>query len=314
MKLGLTDRLQSHWRGELNLWMVFFYCPFLILAPACLAITIELPIALLHTESTEVSFMWLYCTSMAATDAMAFWWCWGTVQKSLRMLSMNKLFAALPVFTIGFCTAILVILELLPMSYSSVSEIITEVRMKREMELKSEKKDLWTKIPWTVTAQPELRRFIAQGKIGFGSSTVLEKEINENPQLTLLEINSPGGLVHEENLIVDIILKQKMDTLVLEKCASACTGVFLAGVRRYVGPNARFGFHQSGFEGRKDDTIWDIAEYEASILYRAQGVSEEFIRQALNISYYSLWKPDILDVKLNGFATDWWIERPEKYK
>jgi ATP-dependent protease ClpP protease subunit len=120
--------------------------------------------------------------------------------------------------------------------------------------------------------------------------------------------------VHEENLIVDLIQVNNLDTLVLGKCASACTGAFLAGNRRYVGPEAKLGFHQAGYRGRPQDTQWDIPEYESSILYRAKGVAQDFSPEALNASYYSLWKPDVYDVKQSGFATNWWSERPKEFQ
>jgi hypothetical protein len=126
-----------------------------------------------------------------------------------------------------------------------------------------------------------------------------------------MEVESSGGYVREADQIVDLIRKHGLDTLVRGKCYSACTEIFLAGNKRYVGPQARFGFHQSGYEGRGKDTQWSITEYESSIFYRGKGVSQQFMDQALNTSYYDLWRPDVYDVKVSGFATNWWSERTE---
>jgi Clp protease len=311
MKSGVTDCMRAHSHGELSLWMVFFYCPLLVFIPCSVAIAAAMLGSVFIAETPVCAGRWLFCSTIAATDVMAVWWCWGTMQKSLRMLSMNRLIAAAPVFATGFYAAMLVMTELLPLSFSSTSEIIGEARKERREQLNSE--SAWERKPWTVMAHPELRRLIASGDIGLGSAKALARAVHANPELTLLEIESFGGLVREEDLIVDIVRNRKMDTLVLGKCASACTDVFLAGNRRYVGPNARLGFHQSGFTGRAHDTIWSTPEYESAILYRAQGVSEDFTRQALNTSYFSIWRPDVLDVKLSGFATHWWSERPSGY-
>jgi hypothetical protein len=139
----------------------------------------------------------------------------------------------------------------------------------------------------------------------------MEAALTAHPDIRLVEIESPGGYVHEMNLIVDLLRKHHMDTLVRGKCASACTEIFLAGERRYVGPEARFGFHQSGYAGRNRDTVWSISEYESSILMREKGVDEKFIHNALNTSYYDLWKPHVYDIKRDGFATHWWSERDD---
>jgi hypothetical protein len=101
---------------------------------------------------------------------------------------------------------------------------------------------------------------------------------------------------------------------VRERCASACTDVFLAGEHRYVDVDAKFGFHQSGYKGRPRDTQWSIAEYMTSIDFRAKGLPEPFISKALNTSYYDLWRPDVLELKTSGFATAWWSERGPEYR
>jgi ATP-dependent protease ClpP protease subunit len=104
-----------------------------------------------------------------------------------------------------------------------------------------------------------------------------------------------------------------MDTLVLETCASACTELFVSGRRRFVGPKARFMFHQSGYEGRPKNAVWDIPEYESSILLRAQGVAQNFADAALNEPNHGAWWPHVVDVKRSGFATHWWSDRPAEY-
>ena len=168
--------------------------------------------------------------------------------------------------------------------------------------------------PWIVIAQPALRRFIASGPIGDGSARVLADAIKAHPGLRLLELDSPGGLFVEAEQVVTLVRKHKLDTVVLDKCASACTSIFLAGERRYITWNARFGFHQSGYYGRKHDTVWATEEYETAIYFRERGVSEAFLQTALNTSHYGIWRPDPLDVNRNGFANAWRIERPGEYR
>jgi membrane-bound ClpP family serine protease len=171
----------------------------------------------------------------------------------------------------------------------------------------------WESRPVRVLAEPQWHRLSLQGDMGWGSAAALERALREYPQTQVLELESPGGFVHESDLMVDLVQLHGLDTLARGRCASACTEVFLAGRRRFVGPQARFGFHQSGYEGRAQDTQWSTTEYEASILYRAKGVSADFAAQALNTSYYGLWRPPLLEVKRAHFATHWWSERPPEY-
>ena len=172
----------------------------------------------------------------------------------------------------------------------------------------------WQKHPAIVIGVPELHRLSLTGDLGWGSAKALTQAIDAHPELQLIELDSTGGVVHEANVMADLIQKRNLDTLVRGKCASACTELFLSGRRRFVGPDARFGFHQSGYAGRKHDTVWSITEYESSIFYRSKGVSQKFADIALNESYYSSWRPHVIDVKRSGFATDWWSDRPKEYE
>jgi hypothetical protein len=168
--------------------------------------------------------------------------------------------------------------------------------------------------PWRVTAQPELRRIIAEGRIGHGSADALEKVVRQYPELRLVELNSKCGYVSEMNKLVVIVESNHIDTFFREKCASACTDIFLAGELRYVDQDARFGFHQFGYKDRPRDTEWSITEYMTSIDFRAKGLPEPFIRKALNTSYYDPWRADVLKLKASHFATAWWSERGPEYR
>ena len=130
----------------------------------------------------------------------------------------------------------------------------------------------------------------------------------------MIELNSKGGYVSEMNRLVSIVESNHLHTFVREMCAIACTEIFLAGERRYIGPDAKFGFHQSGYKGRPHDTRWSIHEYMSSIDFRAKGLSEPFIGQALNTAYYDLWRPDVLELKRSGFATAWCSDRGSEYR
>ena len=167
---------------------------------------------------------------------------------------------------------------------------------------------------WTVVAVPEISRVVASGPIGVGSAETLRKVLLANPQLHLLELDSPGGLIAEENKLISIVTEHHLDTLVLSECASACTGVFLAGNNRYIGTDSWLGFHQSGYKGRPHDTVWSNTEYMTSLSYYEKDINEKFAKSALNTSYYDIWYPYPIDVKRSGFATAWWSERGAHYR
>jgi hypothetical protein len=234
------------------------------------------------------------------------------IGRSLMLLSAQRIWASVPAFAAGFVSLMWTLGTLLPATLETTWDVAVEAYEKQCQNAVDGAS--WRNQAWTVLAIPEIKRLVATGDIGKGSAKALALAIAQHPELTLVEFESLGGLVHEEDLVIDLIRKHKMDTLVLGRCASACTGVFLAGNRRFVGPDARFGFHQSGYAGRPKDTEWSIVEYETSIFYRERGVKDDFAQQALATSYYALWKPHVDDVKASGFATEWWTQRPVQYR
>ena len=309
---AMVALVQSHWRGELCVWQVFVYCPSLVFAPLVLiGVASIAPSAIAPTWDWKVGpvFLGLLVTH---TVLAALWWCWGAIQTSMRLLSENRLVAPAAIFLMAIMAAWEVTTDWVPEIFSSTLDSIADARKQRvERALAN---PAWHYRPWIVIAQPALRRFIASGPIGDGSARVLADAIKAHPGLRLLELDSPGGLFDEAEQVVTLVRKHKLDTVVLDKCASACTSIFLAGERRYITWNARFGFHQSGYYGRKHDTVWATEEYETAIYFRERGVSEAFLQTALNTSHYGIWRPDPLDVKRNGFANAWWIERPGEYR
>ena len=66
----------------------------------------------------------------------------------------------------------------------------------------SKQSETWDRHPIKVVAHPTLRRFSVTGDIGTGSAGVLAKAIAKNSEIRLIELESPGGLVRETDLLV----------------------------------------------------------------------------------------------------------------
>lgn len=124
---------------------------------------------------------------------------------------------------------------------------------------------------------PILGRRVLRGKIGFGSYKALESMLRSNTKLTLIQVESPGGYVIEGLAMAKLIQRMKLDTVSLERCASACTLLLAAGEKRYVGPNAKVGFHRSGVLGQAPSSSWTSTEYELADYYPSRGAIEAFI-------------------------------------
>ena len=309
----LRAAIPTHWRGELCLVAVFIKCPAIGFLFICCgfggAICINEGFPDYSGRIPQVLFSFTLCLSLIA----CIWWFIGCLRKTNSLLSSNRFISAAFVYVGSIYVAANALDVLCPLNlqaYEIFVEQAKEAMDLRESEIAAKKR--W--VPWSVYAMPELSRVVAIGRIGYGSTVALEKVFREHPTLKLLELHSPGGLVSEEHQLELLVQRLHLDTVVLRECYSACTTVFLAGERRFVGEEAEFGFHQSGYKGKPRTEKWTVNESMQAIFFREKGVDSEFSRIALNTPYHEMWTPGPLALKDAGYATDWWSSRGPEYR
>ena len=62
-----------------------------------------------------------------------------------------------------------------------------------------------------------LGRIVVRGELGFGTFKRLDKALQMQPRLTLVQIESPGGYVVEGMAMAALIEKNRLDTVSLER-------------------------------------------------------------------------------------------------
>ncbi len=167
--------------------------------------------------------------------------------------------------------------------------------------------------PADVYADPELGRVVVRGEFKLGSAEALQFVLDRNPKLTLIEIESPGGLVIEGLRMAQMIVDRKMDTVSMEGCYSACTLLLAGGTDRYLGPSVGVGFHRSGTRYGPVSTGWTASDYKMAEFWQNRGVSPQFIQKALKPSIREIWKPIHGEMYSSGYATLRWSERKTGY-
>jgi hypothetical protein len=143
----------------------------------------------------------------------------------------------------------------------------------------------------TVETTADGRTITLEGTMGEGSVEQVQKALDASPEATTLILNSDGGraLVAEE--LARRVRKRHINTLVQDHCLSACTFVFLAGVKRELDDDADLGFHQPSSEGYLSSQgqramIQSMVEY-----YRSVGVRESFIDRVIETPSDDMWYP-----------------------
>jgi len=128
------------------------------------------------------------------------------------------------------------------------------------------------------------------GGIKYGLAHDIETLLNAAPQVTVLQLSSPGGRIAEAQKIFDLVRARGLTTYVSGECSSACTLVFAAGRDRIIAAEGRLGFHGSYFPGMTDADL-ALANEEWAALYRAAGVDSLFIRRAMSVAPENIWYP-----------------------
>lgn len=125
-------------------------------------------------------------------------------------------------------------------------------------------------------------RMLLKGRIGMGSYRALDTALRQHPSIKEIELSSPGGLVIEGFAMTDRLVSAKLNTIVRERCHSACSHMFLAGIERLVAPEAKVGFHRSSSIFKTDFSEGlSAADMELEEWMKLRGVQPDFIEQAM---------------------------------
>ncbi len=167
--------------------------------------------------------------------------------------------------------------------------------------------------PTEVYADPYLGRVVVKGPMKYGSADALQTVLENNPKFSLVEIQSPGGFVIEGMRMAKVVSSRKLDTVALGLCASACTFVLAAGNDRYLGPDAKIGFHRSGTRYGPVESGWSETDHQIGKYYLERGVSQSFVDKALEPSIRQIWIAPHAEMFTEGYANLMWSERKAGY-
>jgi hypothetical protein len=150
--------------------------------------------------------------------------------------------------------------------------------------------------------------------IAYADARELRQILRDHPEVTTLELNSDGGVPPAALEMAVAVTDFGLNTVVTERCESACTLVFLAGENRTLARGARLGFHSSSwgrdgmkeyYEETRESSGWLDEFAFASWAYEegmrdfnktlefmvARGVDIQFIIRAAYVNFSDVWYP-----------------------
>jgi ATP-dependent protease ClpP protease subunit len=280
--------LRKHWRGELSLatsfWLNMFLLNIVFSAPMVLLMS---PPEYLRTDNIML-FALLYL--LLHLFAIYPWQVIGTWRSANNhILNHQRKFWAR-------FTQVLLVLGLL----STIVQTVVNAPVYSEMFKFATRQSGFNE--YTVAMTADGKRVYFKGYIGPGSPQAITKLLKANPAAEGIILDSPGGLVKEAMVISRIVKRHLLNTYTLDSCVSACTIIFIAGEKRYVGESANLGFHgfSSVFDGAVADYSNEQDQRETANLYREAGVSETFIEHMFSASKNDMWYPAFAELMENS--------------
>lgn len=146
------------------------------------------------------------------------------------------------------------------------------------------------------------------GDVNAGFSERLKTVIRSNPQITTIALGSGGGSVTEAIEAGLFIRKRGLNTTLWNNCYSACTMVFISGLKREIwAPYPSLSFHQISVQG--SPLPFDHPAYHRLAAYAtAMGVdTRSFLILTMSALPSEFTTPDVSTLCAFHIAT--WVQR-----
>jgi hypothetical protein len=151
----------------------------------------------------------------------------------------------------------------------------------------------------SVEVSQDGRSIMLDGTLGEGSIAKVQKVLDDSPDAATLILNSDGGRESAAEEIALRVRQRRLNTLVEDRCLSACTVVFLAGLKRELAEDADLGFHQGTVDGATTFQQ-SIFNARAAEYYRSQGLRQGFIDHINATPPEDMWYPTRDELKEGG--------------
>lgn len=141
-----------------------------------------------------------------------------------------------------------------------------------------------------------------EGEIHFGMTHDLVRLLEEHESISVVTLNSPGGIVSEARGLSVVIRRHQLTTHADDSCVSACTHVYVSGSRRLLGPGARLGFHRYRLDSPYVSLFLDpLTEQQADVaLFHEQDIESDFIDRILATPNHDTWFPSQQELLNSG--------------
>jgi hypothetical protein len=136
-----------------------------------------------------------------------------------------------------------------------------------------------------------------QGVLDFGVVEAVKTILDGNPRIQGVVLDSEGGQIYEGRGLGMLIDQHELDTYTFVGCSSACSTAFIGGRKRYLGTNAKLGFHRYRLDSSNIPQFYKfydlgIEEKKDLDAFKAKNLKDEFLRKVFQTPHDQMWFPD----------------------
>ncbi|MFT5226798.1 MAG: hypothetical protein ACI8XX_002563 [Polaribacter sp.] len=149
---------------------------------------------------------------------------------------------------------------------------------------------------YSVQLSDDGKKLIVKGTLDFGITEAVSLLLKAHPDIKKVMLDSEGGRIYEGRGLAALFDRHGVDTYTDNYCLSSCTTAFIGGAKRYLGENAKLGFHQYAFDSKRlqvFESFYSLQDEQNKDLeiYRSKGISEQFIQQIFKKPNSEIWYP-----------------------
>jgi len=272
--------MARHWRGELSLAKSYWVNTFLL---SVVILTVVTTVGLL-TERIEFSD---HPTVLAAT--LISFWLVGFLITPWQLVGLWRSASNHATQTSRFfwprVSQIIVVLGVFETAYTFFNTAWPQIN-----ELAGIAVGLDPSGNYRIQVSPQGTEMKISGAIIFGLTDNVRLQLDANPDIRIINLNSIGGRIGEARKLRQLIWARQLITYTSEGCASACVLAFLGGRTRVLREGAQLGFHRPSFPGISDHEMQDEVNIDKR-LYLLAGIEPWLIERAFATPANDLWTP-----------------------
>ncbi|WP_420403282.1 hypothetical protein [Nisaea sp.] len=151
---------------------------------------------------------------------------------------------------------------------------------------------------YSIEPTPDGRSLTLSGSLELGITDHLRQRLKAYPDVRRIILSSTGGNIYQARGLSNTIRQNGLNTLVLSECSSACTTVFIGGIKRQLASGGKLGFHQY-----RIDADYAVLRADPSreqdrdrAIFLQAGVAAWFLDMMFESQPSGMWYPELAEL------------------